>query len=82
MRSNLMNDARNPVHRFLVLLAEDVFGVSQSLAGENSCKCSGVDWSRVFWFAPLTCLQADVDSENRGPASTEKYGDFLSIACG
>ena len=30
----------------------------------------------------LTCLQADVDSENRGPASTEKYGDFLSIACG
>ena len=36
MRSNLMNDAMNPVHRFLVLLAEDVFGVSQSLAGENS----------------------------------------------
>ncbi len=24
------------------------------LLGENSCKCSGVNWSRVFWFAPLS----------------------------
>ena len=35
MQSNLMNDAMNPVHRFFVLLAEDVFGVSQSVAGDS-----------------------------------------------
>lgn len=30
-----------------------------------------------FIFSQLFCSQADADSENRGPASTEKYGKVL-----